>query len=268
MCLQKSLATGVVFPGLKVSSNHTKTGAPGAAARSDEEPLPYNHRMRIAGRFTPPHVAAAVAAVVFMLPGGFAAARAQTAAEAKDGGWQSLFDGKTLGHWRSTNFGGEGTVKVEQGQIVLEIGGADLTGITWAGPELPTTNYEIALQAMRVAGSDFFAGVTFPVDKSFCSLILGGWGGTVVGLSSINGMDASENETSQTIRFETGRWYDVRIRVTSAKIEAWLDERQIINEDIKGKQIFTRLEVEPSQPLGIAAWRTKSALRNIRLRRL
>ena len=182
--------------------------------------------------------------------------------------WQPLFDGKTLNNWQPTKFGGEGAVKVEDGQIVLEMGGADLTGITWTGPELPKTNYELALQAMRLDGNDFFAGITFPVADSFCSLILGGWAGTVVGLSSINGMDASENETSQSIAFDDRRWYDVRIRVTPEKIQAWLDQRQIIDQDISGKKIHTRGEVELSQPLGVAAWRTKSAVRNIRVRRL
>lgn len=181
--------------------------------------------------------------------------------------WQPLFDGKTLTNWQSTKFIGEGAVKVENGQIVLEAG-RNLTGITWTGPELPATNYEVALQAMRVEGRDFFAGVTFPVADSFCSLILGGWGGTVVGLSSINGVDASENETSQSVEFEPGRWYNIRIRVTPAKIEAWLDERQIINQDLKGNKIETRLEVDLSRPLGVASWRTKSALRDFRLRRL
>jgi hypothetical protein len=182
--------------------------------------------------------------------------------------WQPLFDGKTLTNWQVTKFGGEGGVTVEDAQIVLAVGGGDLTGITWTGPELPKTSYELALQAMRVDGSDFFAGVTFPVGDSFCSLILGGWGGTVVGLSSINGMDASENDTSQSIAFDTGRWYDVRIRVTPGKIESWLDGKQIIDQDIKGRKIHTRIEVELSQPLGIAAWRTKSAIRDIRVRRL
>lgn len=182
--------------------------------------------------------------------------------------WQPLFDGKTLNNWQPTKFGGEGPVKVEDGQIVLEMGGADLTGITWTGPELPRTNYELALQAMRLDGNDFFAGITFPVADSFCSLILGGWAGTVVGLSSIDGLDASENETSQSIAFDDRRWYDIRIRVTPGKIQAWLDQRQIIDQDITGRKIHTRGEVELSEPLGVAAWRTKSAVRNIRLRRL
>jgi hypothetical protein len=186
---------------------------------------------------------------------------------APDGGWQPLFDGKALGNWQSTKFGGEGAVKVENGQIVLEAG-KTLTGITWSGSELPATNYEIALQAMRVEGRDFFAGVTFPVADSFCSLILGGWGGTVIGLSSINTEDASQNETSQSMEFELGRWYNVRLRVTPAKIEVWLDDRQIINQDLKGNRISIRMEMEPSRPLGIATWKTKAALRDIRLRRL
>jgi hypothetical protein len=208
--------------------------------------------------------ALAAISVWLILLVGVAPARAQTTGEPA---WEPLFDGKTLTNWQSTEFVAEGAVKVESGQIILETGGP-MTGITWAGAKLPTTNYEIALQAMRVEGRDFFAGLTFPVADSYCSLILGGWGGTVVGLSSINGQDASENETSQSITFEPGRWYNVRIRVTPAKIEAWLDERQIVNQDITGKKIDTRIEVEPSKPLGVAAYRTKAALRDIRLRRL
>ena len=192
--------------------------------------------------------------------------RAQTRPAGETAG-EPLFDGKTLTNWTPTKFIGEGPVKVENGQIVLESGN-DLTGITWSGATLPTTNYELSLQAMRLEGGDFFAGVTFPVGDSFCSLILGGWGGTVVGLSSINGQDASENATSQSVPFESKRWYNVRIRVTPAQIDAWLDDRQIISQDLKENKVDTRIEVDASKPLGIASWRTKAALRDIRLKKL
>ena len=181
--------------------------------------------------------------------------------------WQSIFDGKTLGNWQASKFGGDGSVKVENGEIVLETG-KPFTGVTWAGPELPKTNYELTLQARRVEGRDFFAGVTFPVGDSFCSLILGGWGGTVIGLSSINSEDASQNQTSQSMEFELGRWYNARIRVTDAAIEVWLDDRQIIKQELKGNKVSIRMEMDPSVPLGVASWRTKAALRDLRLRHL
>ena len=103
-----------------------------------------------------------------------------------DEGWQSLFDGKSLGQWKSTEFGGEGKVTVANGQINLEAG-VMLTGITWTGSSFPKTNFEVSLEAKKVDGTDFFCGLTFPVAESHCSLILGGWGGGIVGLSSLDG---------------------------------------------------------------------------------
>ncbi len=182
-------------------------------------------------------------------------------------GWQSLFDGKSLGQWKSTEFGGEGKVSVSNGQINLEAGVA-LTGITWKGAELPKTGYEISLEAKKTDGNDFFCGLTFPVGSSSCSLILGGWGGGIVGLSSIDGMDASENETTQVMNFPKDRWYRVRVRVTKTKIEAWLDDQNIVDVVTTGRKISIRPEVELSQPLGIASWMTGAAIRNIKLRKL
>jgi hypothetical protein len=208
----------------------------------------------------------ALAALLLAISSTTAAERAQTVQPA-GAAWQPLFDGTTLTGWQPSKFSGEGAVTVEDGRMVLGTG-KSMTGLTWAGAPLPATNYEISLQAMRVEGRDFFAGVTFPVNDSFCSLILGGWGGSVVGLSSINGQDASENDTSQSVEFENGRWYAVRIRVTPAKIEAWLDDRQIISQDLQGNKVGIRVEMEFSKPLGVASWKTKSALRDIRLRRL
>jgi hypothetical protein len=178
----------------------------------------------------------------------------------------SLFDGKTLGQWKITDFGGQGDVYVKDGSIFLERGNY-ITGITWTGPVV-RTNYEIELDAMRVSGNDFFCGLTFPVGDSPCTLILGGWGGQLCGLSSIDGFDASENETTQFIPFENGRWYHVFLRVTPERIEAWLDNDQIVYVVITDRDIDIRIEVELSQPLGIATWITTGAVRNIKLRKI
>ncbi len=178
----------------------------------------------------------------------------------------SLFDGKTLGRWKITDFGGQGDVYVKDGSIFLEMGN-DMTGVTWTGP-LVRMDYEITLEAMRVAGSDFFCGLTFPVGDKPCSLILGGWGGEVCGLSNIDYYDAADNETTQIISFENGRWYSVLLRVTPDRIEAWLDDEELVNIETTGRKIDIRAEVDLSQPLGVATWCTTGAIRNIHLQRL
>ena len=185
----------------------------------------------------------------------------------KDSRWQRLFDGKELGHWKSTSFGGEGEAKVENGQLVLTHG-ETLTGVTWQGPVPAKMNYEIELDAQRVDGSDFFCGLTFPVNNDSASLILGGWGGGVCWISCIDDNDAARNDTTSVHAFKTGQWYHVRLRITPDRIEAWVDKEQIVDADIKGKKISVRGEVEASQPLGIATYQTTGAIKNIRLRKL
>ena len=63
---------------------------------------------------------------------------------------------------------------------------------------------------MRLDGSDFFCSTTFPVGKDPCTLVVGGWGGMVVGLSNVDHEDASENGTTKTMTFKNKRWYRVR----------------------------------------------------------
>ena len=181
-------------------------------------------------------------------------------------GLVSLFDGTTLDGWEITNFGPQGPVYVSDGQIFLEMGDA-ITGINRTGG-FPVMNYEVTLEAMKVAGNDFFCGMTFPVEESFCSLIVGGWSGTVVGLSNIDGLDASENETTTYRGFDQDTWYRIRLRVTPGKIEAWIDNEQVIDLETTGRTLSTRPETGLSRPFGIASWRTTAALRKIVLKTL
>ncbi|VAX36192.1 hypothetical protein MNBD_PLANCTO02-1071 [hydrothermal vent metagenome] len=180
--------------------------------------------------------------------------------------WVSLFDGKTLKGWKKTNFGGEGEVNVKKGEVIMDLGN-DLTGIH-TDRKLPKINYEVELESKRIEGNDFFCGLTFPVKKKSCSLILGGWGGTTVGLSSIDGADASENNTTQYHKFENKKWYKIRLRITEASIKVWLDEKIIIEQEIKGRKLSIRPEVDPSLPFGIACFQTTAGLKNIRIRKL
>ncbi len=197
---------------------------------------------------------------------GLFAGVAISAEPAANPAWKSLFDGRSLKGWKATQFGGEGDVDVVDGRIVMHAGNP-MTGITWV-EDVPKIDYELTLEAMRVEGSDFFCGLTFPVGDSPCSFIVGGWGGGVVGLSSIDGNDASENETTKYHEFQSGRWYAVRLKVTKQKIEAWLDKKQMVNIDTKDRKISIRIEVELSRPLGIACYNTTAALRDIKLRKL
>lgn len=192
---------------------------------------------------------------------------AQKSDDTKAGKWQSLFDGKELGRWKPTDFGGQGESKAENGSLVLGHG-ETLTGVTWQGDLPAKMNYEIELDARRVDGSDFFCGLTFPYNNDSASLILGGWGGGVCGISCIDDNDAARNDTTSVHEFKKAKWYHVRIRVTPDHIEAWLDNDQIVDADVKGKKISVRAEVESSQPMGIATYQTTGEIKNIRLRKL
>jgi hypothetical protein len=187
-------------------------------------------------------------------------------ADAARPAWTSLFDGKSLGDWKLSNFGGEGEVSVHDQRIVLNFGDS-LTGIAYTKP-FPKQDYEIRLEAMRVDGIDFFCGLTFPVAESHCSLVVGGWAGAVVGLSCIDDRDASENATTQYRKFDAEKWYRIRVRVTADRIRCWIDDEQVIDQELRGHRVGTRPEVDPSKPLGIAAWQTRAALRGIEYRPL
>lgn len=181
--------------------------------------------------------------------------------------WKPLFDGKTLDGWKSSYSDGSGKVAVKDGAILLPAG-QKMTGITYAKKDFPKTDYEVTLEGKRVDGGDFFCTTTFPVGDTFCSLVVGGWGGRVTGISSINGSDASENETTGSMEFKNGEWYRVRIRVTAKKIEAWIGKEQIVDVEPKGRKITTRIECEECQPFGVCTWDTTGAVRDIKVRML
>lgn len=186
--------------------------------------------------------------------------------------WKTLFDGGSLSGWKITDFAGRGSVEIQRNfkgapAIILEQG-ASLSGITFTNGT-PKIDYEISFEAARLLGEDFFCGLTFPVDESFCTFVVGGWGGSIVGISSVDGADASMNETTKFMKFENDKWYRMRIRVTQKKIEAWIDQEKSVDLERSDKKISMRLgEIEESIPFGYATWQTSAAIRDFKLRRL
>jgi len=190
----------------------------------------------------------------------------QAAAPPPVGEWQSMFDGKTLAGWKETAFAARGKVSVQDGNLILGTGA--MTGVNWVN-WFPKSNYEVRFDAVRLAGSDFFAGLTFPVGGSFLTWINGGWGGSVVGLSSLDDNDASENETATVAQFVNGQWYSFRLRVTDDLVEAWIGEEQIIGVELAGRKLSLRPgDIELSAPFGFATYSTTGGLRKIEYRLL
>ncbi len=182
----------------------------------------------------------------------------------------TLFDGKNLDNWERTDFAGKGEVRIdENGSMVLEMG-AELSGVHWKGKtELPKINYEVTLQAKRTMGNDFFCGLTFPFKDSHATLILGGWGGSLIGISSLDDFDASENDTGDAYVFEDKKWYDVRLRVTEEKLQVWLDDKMVIDSDVEGRKVSMRFgEIEMSVPFGICTYATTGVIRDIKIQKL
>jgi hypothetical protein len=178
----------------------------------------------------------------------------------------SLFNGKTLDGWKITEYGPQGPVLVSEGKLVLNYGDG-CTGVTWER-DFPKVNYEVTLEARRTVGNDFFCGITFPVNDEFCSLIVGGWGGTVVGLSSIDGNDAEHNSTRILKKFDKNVWYKIKLQVTGEKVIAWIDDEKLVDFSYPGHRLGLRAEVELSKPFGLFTWQTTGEIRNIRMQKL
>ncbi len=231
----------------------------------------------------------------------FAAEQSQPQPEPK---WTSMFDGKTLENWTRAETGGSGLVEVKDGVIVIGMG-VGASGIRY-DKEFPKKNYEVRYEAKRGMGNDFFGALTFPVEDSYCAFINGGWGGGTIGLSSIDGHDASDNTTSGYYRFDRDSWFEFRVRVIEGKITVWIKElktpeklekerlakekREQAEKEGKALDPYQRKEPDPNvpvvdyvytghkislrsesndfKPIGLATWVTEGLIRKIEYRDL
>jgi len=183
-------------------------------------------------------------------------------------GWTPLFDGKTLSGWKILRYGGDGEPFVKDGALVIPMSvTGTMTGVCWVGDSLPTNNYVVYYEARRIAGNDIFAGLTFPYGDTFASLIFGGWNGLVNGLSSINGYDAAENETTQFFSLRDNYWYPVQLRVTTDSIRAVVGVEQVVDLATEGKGIHLRSDILNT---GFTLWTYLSTgeIRNLRIKKI
>jgi hypothetical protein len=169
------------------------------------------------------------------------------------------------GSWTGTE-GGE----VTEGNGVLHLAfGEMLTAAKWTGA-VPEAPFELEYETRRVNGADFFGAVTFPARKDeHVTFVLGGWGGGLVGISSIDHMDASENETGTNMKFETGQWYRIRLSVTGGKIEAWIDDQKVVDVSIAGRTLSLRPgPISACLPFGFGTWQSTGEVRGAKWRSL
>ncbi len=180
-----------------------------------------------------------------------------------------LFDGKSLNDWESVDIGASGAVELEGGLMIINQGDSISGAVYKKAAALPMTNYEISLEAKRLEGVDFFCGLTFPVGsvKTCATLVCGGWGGAVTGISNIDNLDASENSTSNFVRYEDNKWYAVKVRVTPENLSVWIDGKHLIDQDLKDKKVNVRPgPIESYLPLSFTTYATTAAIRNVKLK--
>lgn len=176
----------------------------------------------------------------------------------------NLFNGKDLTGWKRAEIIDNGEIKVLPNGIVECGVGRPISGIAYTN-KFPTMNYELSLEAMRVEGDDFFIALTIPVEKSFCTVIIGGWGGGLCGLSSYDGGDAANNQWAQGLTLKNNQWYKLVVRVTTCVLQISLDKdlytARVEFDD--SRRLSLRFgDMEKTTPLGLATYETKAHWRN------
>ena len=184
-----------------------------------------------------------------------------------------LFDGNSLSGWKILNFDGAGGQVNVENNLINFGRGEPFTGIVVDKEnfDLPSEEYEINVEVRKTEGRDFFCAITFPVPEkgSCCTFVAGAWGGQVTGLSNIDYLDANRNSTRSTLRYETDKWYNIRIEISYGRIRCWIDDRIVVNSLISNKTISMRPgAIEQCQPFGIASYETSSEFRSIRISKI
>ena len=178
----------------------------------------------------------------------------------------ALFNGKDLSGWKAADIWGNGKVEALSNGVVSCGLGKPLTGLAYTN-SFPTMSYEVKMEALRKEGSDFFVAMTIPVESNACTVVIGGWGGNLCGISSINFMDASENQYSESVSFKNDVWYTLRVRVTPGLLEVFLNDTlytaKVPFESSSAFTLRAGSDIDKTKPFGLATYETKALWRNL-----
>ena len=179
---------------------------------------------------------------------------------------RSLFNGKDLSGWKAADIWGNGKVEVLSNGVISCGLGKSLTGIAYTN-SFPTMSYEVKMEAMRKEGYDFFVAMTLPVESNACTVVIGGWGGGLCGISSINFLDAAENQYSAGLVLKSDIWYTLRVRVTPGLLEVFLnDTLYTAKVKFESSSVFTLRagsDIDKTLPFGLATYETHALWRNL-----
>jgi hypothetical protein len=182
-----------------------------------------------------------------------------------------LFNGKDLAGWKVAEFQDAGKVEVLPDGVISCQAGKPLSGIAYTNP-VPTMSYELKLEAMRAEGSDFFIALTLPIEDSFCTVIIGGWGGMVCGISCINYMSAVDNQYVRGLTLENNQWYTLRVRVMPNVMQVFLDDKlyhaRVEYEKASIFSLRSGSDLEKTKPLSLASYDTHAKWRNFTLTKI
>lgn len=192
-------------------------------------------------------------------------------AQAQDSGWQDMYDGKSMDGWTVPALGGEGEVGVyetDDGETVLELPmGNDVTMVEYQ-KEFPKCDYELEFVSRRSMGTDLFSCCIFPIGNRMSSIVFGGWGGSVAGLSVIDGQDANNNETKVNIPTFNNKWYTTRIAVTAERVIASVDGKEFVNFTIGKRELGLRNDTGQRKKVAFLSWQSTGELKSVRFRKI
>ncbi len=106
--------------------------------------------------------------------------------------------------------------------------------------EITSDGYIYKVRAKKTSGNEGFLVIfNYVDDKNYCWLNLGGWGNTQHGIEQV--VKGAKGQVATTAgKIETGRWYDIAVKVKGDSIYASLD----------GKEIFAT-KLQPNTKAGI-----------------